>query len=186
MCIVFNKQAKQTNLNLFFQTVAMSLMTFKAVDVLTLMSAEQLPLVVIVELRNLKLPTFCSLFPVSVSPSSILFLAICSDLRLHRVYTSLIIIIIIITGNHRRSGYVEQWYRPIINVDGNTAMIFHIWAHSMMRYGGIKTLAHLLCFPICAEYTCKIINYHAHFYAEHLTTGDRAPRSPSPKRESRK
>jgi len=67
----------------------MSLITFKAVAVLTLWSAEQLPVVVMVEPRYLKLPMstwsrkshrkflllllFCNVFPLMVSPYFILF-----------------------------------------------------------------------------------------------------------------
>jgi len=73
---------------LVFQTLSMSLITFKAVAVLTLMSTEQLPLVVMVKLRYLEL--FHSLFPLSVSPSSILFLTICSGFVLNTIHSLLV------------------------------------------------------------------------------------------------
>ncbi len=65
---------------LFFQMLFKSLITFKAVAVLILMSVEQSQFAVGVVPRYLNLSTCCCSFPLSNSPSFILLFTICSDL----------------------------------------------------------------------------------------------------------
>ncbi len=70
---------------LFFQMLFKSLITFKAMAVLILMSVEQSQFAVRVVPRYLSLSTCCSYFPLSNSPSFILLFTVCLDFVLSNI-----------------------------------------------------------------------------------------------------